>query len=193
MERAWDLLSCFYPKSVLNSIVRHPCPDEEVGYHSGTPLGNVDILPIEAESYSSYRLLIAVGYNKAEEKDMEKLRAFVEAGGTLLIGWPQLSTTTLRKDAEAGHHAFLDGKERSCVEDTYEGQPLSVCESLDCDSVLLRTDAGRPLIVAKHMGKGVSVFRQCQGVRRYPCCGFCLSLCHWAFVGKGGLGRARIR
>lgn len=158
MERAWDLLSCFYPKSVLNSIVRHPCPDEEVGYHSGTPLGNVDILPIEAESYSSYRLLIAVGYNKAEEKDMEKLRAFVEAGGTLLIGWPQLSTTTLRKDAEAGHHAFLDGKERSFVEDTYEGQPLSVCESLDCDSILLRTDAGRPLIVTKHIGKGCLYF-----------------------------------
>ena len=97
---------------MLDRIYRHNCPNEELGYYSGTPNGNVDILPIEAEDFSNYRLLIAPGYNKAEDEDLEKLKDFVTEGGTLLIGWPQLSITVDRKKAISYEHTYWDQKER---------------------------------------------------------------------------------
>jgi hypothetical protein len=127
MEAAWDLLTCFYPKSVLNALYVHNCPDREIGYYSGTPLGCVDILPIEAEDYSGYRLLIAPGYNKAEEEDLQKLWHFVRQGGHLVIGWPQLSVTTDRDRVMACDHTFIDGQEREFIEDTYGAHPVSIC------------------------------------------------------------------
>ncbi|MBE6724316.1 MAG: hypothetical protein E7576_03810 [Ruminococcaceae bacterium] len=154
MERAWDLLTCFYPKSVLNTLYVVNCPDREIGYYSGTPRGNVDIVPIEAEDFSPYRLLITIGYNRAESEDLKKLYEFVSRGGTLLIGWPQLSVTVNRADAVACHHIFQDGKERVFVKDTYLSHPVSVCEEIEYDDVLVRTDAGRPLIAEKRIGAG---------------------------------------
>ena len=153
-ERAWDLLTAFYPKSVLNSIYIHNCPDEEIGMFSGTPNGNVDIIPIEAEDYSAYRLLVAPGYNKAEEADMAKLGKYVREGGTLLIGWPQLSVTTDRAEVLAGKHTYLDGKERTFTADTYQGHPVSICADAEFDEVLLRTDAGKALVGLKKYGTG---------------------------------------
>lgn len=158
MEKAWDILTFFYPKSVMGSIYRHNCPDEEIGLYSGTPNGNVDILPIEAENYFDYRLLIASGYNKAEEQDMEKLKDFVTRGGVLLIGWPQLSVTVDRKAAVSCEHTYIDGKERIFTEDTYCGHPVSICEDTDFDSVFLYTDSHRPLVVVKKVGEGYVYF-----------------------------------
>ena len=154
MERAWDLLTCFYPKSVMDVLYVVNCPDREIGYYSGTPRGNVDIVPIEAEDFGEYRLLIAIGYNRAEEEDLKKLYDFVRRGGTLLIGWPQLSVTVNRADAEAARHTFWDGKERVFVKDTYQSHPVSVCGEIEYDDVLVRTDAGLPLIVEKRIGAG---------------------------------------
>lgn len=153
-ERAWDVLTYYYPKSVLESIYIHNCPDREIGLYSGTPQGNVDILPIEAEDYSAYRLLVAPGYNKAEAEDMAKLEKYVRDGGTLLLGWPQLSVTVERADVLAGKHVYFDGKERKFAADTYEGHPVSVAEDVDFDEVLLATDTGRPLVVLKKYGEG---------------------------------------
>jgi len=158
IERSWDLLTYFYPKSVLDCLYRHNCPDEEIGYYSGTPSGNVDILPIEAESFSSYRLLIAPGFNKAVEEDLEKMRKYVTEGGTLLLGWPQLSVTTDRRRAVACEHTYFDSKERSFVEDTYRSYPLSVCEDVEYDEVLVYTDSNKPLVILKNVGEGKACF-----------------------------------
>jgi hypothetical protein len=158
MEAAWDLLTCFYPKSVLDTLYVHNCPDREIGYYSGTPLGCVDILPIEAEDYSRYRLLIAPGYNKAEEEDLQKLSCFVHQGGCLLIGWPQLSVTTERDRVMACDHTFIDGKERVFMEDTYGSHPVSICPSIEYDDVLVYTDSHNPLVVTRRLGKGCLCF-----------------------------------
>ncbi len=154
IERSWDLLTFFYPKSVLNHLYSHNCPDKEIGYYSGTPLGSVDILPIEANSLSGYRLIVASGYNKAIAEDMEKLREFVENGGELLIGWPQLSTTTDRRLAVSCHHSYIQGLSPTFTEDTYCGHPVSVSDKNNFDEVLIRTDSGAPLVAKKKIGCG---------------------------------------
>ncbi len=157
-EKAWDLLTCFYPKTVVSSIYVHPCPDKEVGYYSGTPKGNVDILPMEAEDYTKYRLLIALGYNKAMEEDMDKLDKFVHQGGTLMLGWPQLATTIDRKDVVSYRHEYLLGGEPKFTADTYQSHPVSVCEDVQYDSVLVYTDSHKPLVVLKKVGDGTVCF-----------------------------------
>ena len=153
-EKAWDLLTFFYPKSVLDSIYKHNCSVEELGYYSGTPHGNVDIIPIEAESFSKYRLLIAAGYNKAQKEDMQKLRDFVMQGGTLLIGWPQLFDTVERSKMQTGEFSYYDGEERRFCADTYRSFPVSVCEVTEYDEVILYTDSHKPLVVKKIIGEG---------------------------------------
>ena len=157
-EKAWDLLTFFYPKSALDSIYKHNCPVKELGYYSGTPHGNVDIIPIEAESFSKYRLLIAAGYNKAEKEDMQKLNDFVAQGGTLVLGWPQLSDTVERVEMQSGKLSFFDGKERSFVADTYQSLPISICEDTEYDEVILYTDSQKPLVIKKIIGEGCVYF-----------------------------------
>ena len=94
-ENAWDMLDAFYPHSKTGAIYRHGCPkDRPIGHYSGTPSGSIDVIPIEAKGYSEYPLLCSIGYNKALDEDMDKLSAYVNGGGTLFIGLPQLSVTT---------------------------------------------------------------------------------------------------
>lgn len=157
-ERAWDLLTCFYPKSQVSSIYIPNCPDKEVGYYSGTPHGNVDILPIEAADFSRYRLLIALGYHKVQQEDLEKWDAFVRQGGTLLLGWPQLSETVDRGDVVSCNHRYLVKEQPKFVADSYQSQPLDICEDIAYDSVLIWTDSHKPLVVRKQLGKGAIYF-----------------------------------
>ena len=158
VEKGWDVLTYFYPKSVLNALYVHDCPDTPIGYYSGTPYGNVNITPIEADNFDSYRLLVALGYNCANADDMQKLEVYVKRGGTLVIGWPQLSVTTSRPDVVCASHTFIDGKTREFVTDTYKGFPVRVCDDIDYDSVVLFTDNNRPLVVKKSAGDGTVYF-----------------------------------
>ena len=157
-EKAWDVLTYFYPKSVLSTLYLHDCPDKPAGYYSGTPFGNVDITPVEAEGFNHYRLLVALGYHCAEEGDLKKFEDFVGNGGKLVIGWPQLSVTVNREDVVKGKHEFLDGKKRNFVSDTFRGEDVSVCDDLPYDSVVLYTDGGRALVVKKNVGEGELYF-----------------------------------
>lgn len=167
-EKGWNLIRFFYPRNVaLRSIYRHPCPNESVGFYSGTPYGNVDIYPMEGEDFSDYSLLIAAGYNKALPEDMDKLEAYVSAGGTLLLGWPQCSVTTDRKKTLAGEHTYLKHPfpnrilpEQTFVSDTFKGLPLTVGASpVPADaSPLLKTDSDRVLAYSVPLEKGKTVF-----------------------------------
>lgn len=62
-------------------------------FFSGTPFGDFDEVPIEADSeyLSKYSLLIHFGWNTMIDEDYDKLKTFVADGGTLLIGLPQFS------------------------------------------------------------------------------------------------------
>lgn len=165
-EKAWDILRYFYPRSVQDALYRHGCPeDRSVGFYSGTPQGNVDIVPIEGEDFSRYRLLVAPGYNKAMAEDMDKFDAYVRAGGTLILGWPQLSVTTARADVLSGAHRYIDHPFRAAVcgeadfrPDSYEGQPLSLSHHACAAPVLLRADSGAPLVYDIAHGRGHILF-----------------------------------
>jgi hypothetical protein len=65
---------------------------------SGTPYGDFDQVPVEAESeyFRQYRLLLNLGWNTMIDKDYKKLKDFVAGGGTLFTGLPQFSTHVKR-------------------------------------------------------------------------------------------------
>lgn len=162
-ENAWDMLDVFYPLSRHGALYRHPCPkDKPVGFYSGTPMGGIDILPIEAADYSDYPLICAIGYNKALDEDMDKLSAYVTGGGKLFIGLAQLSTTTLRADIESYNLDYIDhsfvkniATEISFIEDTVGGKAVRVNRNIpECATVLMRTDSGNALIYEISLGDG---------------------------------------
>lgn len=109
-EESWDLINIFYPLSVLDAIYRHPCPNNPQGFYSGTPYGPVDILPVEAsiDIMGKYKTLAFLGWNTADAEQISKLVAFVENGGTLLLGWPHLFTSTKRAGINDDFPEVLD-------------------------------------------------------------------------------------
>ena len=162
-ENAWDMIDVFYPKFIHGAIYRHPCPkDKPVGYYSGTPMGNIDILPIEAADYSDYPLLCAIGYNKAFSEDMDKLEKYVSCGGKLFLGLAQLTVTTLIADIEKYNlnyiqHSFVDSiaPEIAFVEDSVDGKTIRVNAKLPKGATVIKqTDGGNALIYELSMGDG---------------------------------------
>ena len=67
-------------------------------FFSGTPFGDFDEVPVEASSdyLKQYRLLLHLGWNTMIAEDLDKLKEYVAAGGTLLTGIPQFSTHAKR-------------------------------------------------------------------------------------------------
>jgi hypothetical protein len=177
-EESWDLLKLFYPRSHLDAIYRHPCQEGPVGFYTGTPYGNVDLIPIESPLFDKYKLIFMLGYNKCEAEDCDKFMEYVNAGGILLIGWPHLATTTLRADVVAYSHDYirhslvdmLGGSQAFIplfIQDTKDGETIAVAKNLtpaDC-KVLARTDHGNILACEYEFGKGKLVFINAQG---YP-------------------------
>lgn len=79
--------------------------DKRRFYFSGTPYGDFDSVPVEAaqEYIDQYGLLLHLGWNTMIEEDYDKLKNYVEKGGTLLTGLMQFSTHVKRdflKDLE---------------------------------------------------------------------------------------------
>lgn len=166
-EKSWDILKLFYPVSVLDGIYKHFCPTEEpVGFFTGTPRGNLDIIPIENGAFEHYKAISFTGYNKADESDLDNLLAFVQTGGTLIAGWPHLSVTTNRKDIESGKLSIINHKlvdylcadANEFISDTYCGNSITVCPNVKCDDVIATTDSGYPLAFIKRIGLGQVFF-----------------------------------
>lgn len=160
-EKGWDTLKYFYPRNENRAVYRHPCPKESVGYYSGTPHGNVDIIPIEQGDYSTYPLLVALGYNKATVEDFNKLQAYTEGGGTLILGRAQCSVTTDRADVINLNHTYLDHPFRHAVapdgifeEDTYLGNPVTAGPIPANADPILYTDSGKVLAYSLRIGEG---------------------------------------
>lgn len=68
--------------------------DKRRFYFSGTPYGEFDCVPIEADTkyLYGYKLILNLGWNTATEEDCSKLKCYIENGGVLLTGIPQFST-----------------------------------------------------------------------------------------------------
>ena len=68
--------------------------DQRRFYFSGTPYGDFDCIPVEAELdyFNNYKLMLNLGWNTMIPEDYEKIKSYVAAGGVLLTGIPQFST-----------------------------------------------------------------------------------------------------
>lgn len=102
-EESFELLHTFYPRAVLDAVYRNPCADNKPeGWYTGTPYGPVDIVPLAARGpLDDYLALAFLGWNTFDEEDFRHLLAYVEAGGTLLLGKPHLSTHVVRNQPSA--------------------------------------------------------------------------------------------
>jgi len=163
LSRSWELLNVFYPDSCVGSSKKHTVRSEENSYmYTATPFGNIDVTPIEDDLLSRYRLISFAGYNRAVESDMDKLRAYVENGGKLIIGLPHLSRTADYRDVleyrlEFSDNAILSvvGGVPSFIPDTYHGKIIRVSTAVKgYDRVLEHTDTGKPLAVSVKHGEG---------------------------------------
>lgn len=175
-EKSWDLLRVFYPQSKPGAALYvHGCPEKAVGYHTGTPRGNIDVLPVEGEGslFENKASLAFMGYNCAQAEDLDKLMDYVRAGGTLLLGWAHLSTTTQRAQVEAYDHQYIDhplaallGGAPQFRQDTAHGQPIWVNTKVPAAAVVQATsDSGMPLLVRVPHGQGSVVLLN---AREYP-------------------------
>ncbi len=169
---SWQLLKVFYPMCRITERGMNRAgyipeeTDSPVGFYSGTPHGNVDAIPIENGDFTEYSLLCFAGYNAAETADFDRLLDFVEQGGTLIAGWPHLSTTTGYEDICKQRHRILkhplteklSAGEPVFKKDTYNGKEVEICSNLPADfRVLETTDSGEALVYQVEIGTGTVV------------------------------------
>lgn len=121
-EDSWRLLKHFYPlNDPAQTIYCHFAPKEPLGMYSGTPNGNVDVLPIECDSDKfTYKAMFFAGYNCATEEDMDKLYDFLMNGGILLAGIPHFSMTTDRRTVEEGKQQLIDHSLTRIIRDSVD-------------------------------------------------------------------------
>ncbi|NLF18618.1 MAG: hypothetical protein GX595_15405 [Lentisphaerae bacterium] len=103
-ERGWNLLDGFHrsedwPKATVQG---------DLDVSGNPPLGQYDLVPAEADAacLQRYSALVCLGWNTMTADLYERLRAYVEAGGHLLMFLPQVSTRT---DRAAEPALFRDG------------------------------------------------------------------------------------
>ena len=96
-EKARQLLDVLMPGA--NTMPLRQQFDKRRFFFSGTPYGDFDCVPIESDTgyLNNYKLLLNLGWNSQIEEDYEKLKSFVENGGTLFTGLTQFSKHLDRK------------------------------------------------------------------------------------------------
>ena len=166
-EQSWDkCLQLFYPKNVLSGFLSFKYvekDDEPLGYFTGTPLGNPDVIPFDAsyDMIEKYRLLCFAGYNKAEKEDFDKLYSLCENGSHLILSRAHFATETDIHKVRSGDLSllchklsFVDG-ECEFESKTYKGKPVKVC--VNCKEgfeVIESCDDGTPLLIKYRLAKG---------------------------------------
>ncbi len=177
-EKSWeDALKLFYPCSRPGEpIYVHNCPSEAVGYYSGTPMGNVDSIPLEGtvNLLPEYKAVSFVGYNFATAEDLDKIYDYISSGGTVILSWPHISVTTDRGDIASNRFDIIEhdlvkaisNKEPDFKMDLVNGVGVEVCTNIFDDfRVSVYTDSGMPLKAEKNIGKGKLILLN---VKAYP-------------------------
>ena len=164
-EDSWDLITAVYPKAKpVNCIYIHGCPEDvPQGFHSGTPYGNVDVIPVEGKTstWNDYKTVIFMGYNRCEQADARKIADYVKRGGRVLLTDAHLTVTSAMTDIRNGELAIhknvlcmSEGAPKFLL-DSVSGESLRVCANpMVPDEVLAYTDSGRPLVCVYRMGQG---------------------------------------
>ncbi len=158
-ENGWELLNVFYPLCAINKGgVTGYYPEghgKPIGLVSGTPRGNVDVVPIEKSDFSEYKLVIFTSYNCAENTDMDRMFDFVAKGGTLVATPMHFSDITYRPDIIANKVNIIDCTLTNAI---FEGQPVFVnnmCVNLSPKAKIIeKSENGLPLIVEIPVGEG---------------------------------------
>ncbi len=96
-EKCRQILDVLQPGASTHPLLQKH--DKRRFYFSGTPYGDFDCVPVEADSeyMKGYKLLLNLGWNTLISEDYGKLCEFVEEGGVLLTGLPQFSTHVERE------------------------------------------------------------------------------------------------
>lgn len=162
-EKSWETARVFYPDAQINdAIYLHPCPEEHpVGFYSSTPLGNVDIIPIEApvNVFENYRVLAFAGYNLRDEKYESALKDYVSKGGTLVLTLAHLTNSKNVQDIANNNLCFdklpFSKGKPEFVMDSVNGNKIDICTNIisPC-KVYETTDAGRMLVAEYSYGAG---------------------------------------
>ena len=166
-ENSWDkCLKLFYPMNKLSDFLSFKYvenDDKPLGYFTGTPLGNTDVLPhdICEDVLEKYKLICFAGYNCATKEDFDKLYSICEKGCHLLISRAHFATQTdiekvRNHDLQLLNHklAFTKG---NCVfeEKKYKGKSIYVCTNfVDGFELIEGCDDGTPLLMKYNIGKG---------------------------------------
>lgn len=164
-EDSWDLLTCIYPMAKpVDRLYIHNCPeDRPVGFHTGTPYGNMDAVPAESKlsTFMDYRSLIFLAYNRMEAEDAERLLRYVRRGGRVLMTRAHLTQTDDIASIRSASLSFAPHALALCEGDpvfrdtSVDGNPVSVCvNAKKCSEVLAYSDDGLPLICRYAYGKG---------------------------------------
>lgn len=167
-EDSWLVLNEFYPHYELCCIYRHGCSTtEQQGWYTGTPYGNVNILPMEGKetTVGGYKTYIFTGYNKGEKQDFDKLFKALEQGGTALLTLAHFNDVTDMErirayDLEFTETAkyFAEG-EPEFVTAHCGGKEVSVCKNVKTSNaeILEKTDEGLPLVLRYAIGNGAMI------------------------------------
>ena len=95
-ERGWNYLDQLHKREpwYRRSLEGHN------DFSGNPPDGQYDIVPVEADlgALSRYRCLVMLGWNTMTPEIYDKLKAYVAAGGHLIMAVPLLSTQTRRSD-----------------------------------------------------------------------------------------------
>ena len=161
-ENSWELLKIFYPQNVVNGGgVTGYYPEghgKPIGLVSGTPRGNVDVVPIENGDFSDYRLAVFASYNCAEKADMDKMYDFVVNGGTIIATPMHFSDITYREDIIANKVNIVDCALTNAI---FNGLPKftdGMCTNIVSNATVIKTaQNGLPLVVEIEIGKGKAV------------------------------------
>ncbi len=166
-EYSWNIMKIPYPLGDPGGTLYFHgiAPDKPAGYHSGTPFGQVDTLPIECDGdiFKKYKFLAFGGYNCATKKDLDKLENYVLGGGTLIMTRAHLATATSREkiesyDLDPIEHTLSFTKGKAVYEiSTVGGREVQICTNALDGEVMEKTDNGKPLLIKYPLGKGVVI------------------------------------
>lgn len=175
-EKSWELMQTVYPLCRPgDTLYSHRCPtDRPVGYFSGTPYGQVDVIPHDADenALSSYRVLAFLGYNCMDAVTAQRLYDYACRGGKLIMTRSHLTTSTETAKVLAGDFAFDNdaltfAADPAARETAYiNGKEIAINPTAKpFDEVLLRADDGREIAGKYTVGSGEIV---CFNVLCYP-------------------------
>ena len=173
--QSWQLLKTFYPLSGDDWL--YVCATDApkpFGYFTGTPHGNIDIIPAESsvECYNRYDCMAFIGYNTAEKETFDKLETFVRKGGKLILTRAHQTVTTNVADVSALRLSFdeslplmfTNGKPEF-RKTMFNGQEIETCiNNTPCDQSV-KNEEGLDIVCRYKLGKGEIVLFN---VKAYP-------------------------